>query len=273
MATELGLLSVTLSESHQQQQQSNSSTCTQIGGSWMWNNISGRSNSDEDSWEVRAFAEDTNMGTTWPPRSYTCTFCRREFRSAQALGGHMNVHRRDRARLRQSPPIVSADTSYPCNSITTSASTLMFPTEEFLAAANNGGLCVFYPLSSSSNFTSHSSTTAAIFFRDTSVNGRSTVEISPSPLLSMSNYPSDVLISPSTTTSSICPPTVSFPRVVTEQIGQSLTLIDSHENEDGDDNDENKKTCNSYPLKCNHNNRSIQVVEELDLELRLGSSR
>lgn len=41
---------------------------------------------------------------SWPPRSYTCTFCKREFRSAQALGGHMNVHRRDRARLRQSPP-------------------------------------------------------------------------------------------------------------------------------------------------------------------------
>ena len=38
---------------------------------------------------------------TWPPRSYPCSFCKREFRSAQALGGHMNVHRRDRARLRQ----------------------------------------------------------------------------------------------------------------------------------------------------------------------------
>ncbi|KAL1804015.1 hypothetical protein DCAR_0935704 [Daucus carota subsp. sativus] len=42
---------------------------------------------------------------SWPPRSYTCSFCKREFRSAQALGGHMNVHRRDRARLlRHSPP-------------------------------------------------------------------------------------------------------------------------------------------------------------------------
>ncbi|XP_076959090.1 zinc finger protein 11-like [Bidens hawaiensis] len=37
----------------------------------------------------------------WPPRAYTCTFCKRQFRSAQALGGHMNVHRRDRARLKQ----------------------------------------------------------------------------------------------------------------------------------------------------------------------------
>lgn len=43
------------------------------------------------------------LGFSWPPRSYICSFCKREFRSAQALGGHMNVHRRDRARLRQSP--------------------------------------------------------------------------------------------------------------------------------------------------------------------------
>ncbi|XP_031110859.1 transcriptional regulator SUPERMAN-like [Ipomoea triloba] len=47
---------------------------------------------------------DLLAGFSWPPRSYTCSFCRRDFRSAQALGGHMNVHRRDRARLRQSPP-------------------------------------------------------------------------------------------------------------------------------------------------------------------------
>ncbi|KAE8808049.1 putative transcriptional regulator RABBIT EARS [Hordeum vulgare] len=64
----------------------------------------------EPSWEEQAFARDAaghlGVGCVWPPRSYTCTFCRREFRSAQALGGHMNVHRRDRARLRQcaSPP-------------------------------------------------------------------------------------------------------------------------------------------------------------------------
>ncbi|KAI3474122.1 hypothetical protein Pfo_028910 [Paulownia fortunei] len=63
-------------------------------------------NSYGDSWEEQAFAEDaagTLGGCVWPPRSYSCSFCRREFRSAQALGGHMNVHRRDRARLKQSP--------------------------------------------------------------------------------------------------------------------------------------------------------------------------
>ena len=45
--------------------------------------------------------DDDALGWAWPPRSYTCAFCRREFKSAQALGGHMNVHRRDRARMRE----------------------------------------------------------------------------------------------------------------------------------------------------------------------------
>lgn len=59
----------------------------------------------DDSWEEQAFARDASGplgGCIWPPRSYSCSFCKREFRSAQALGGHMNVHRRDRARLKQS---------------------------------------------------------------------------------------------------------------------------------------------------------------------------
>ncbi|KAK8491051.1 hypothetical protein V6N11_047096 [Hibiscus sabdariffa] len=61
--------------------------------------------SDNTSWEEKAFAEDAARclrGCIWPPRSYSCSFCGRVFRSAQALGGHMNVHRRDRARLKQS---------------------------------------------------------------------------------------------------------------------------------------------------------------------------
>ncbi|KAI0527693.1 hypothetical protein KFK09_003298 [Dendrobium nobile] len=61
---------------------------------------------DSRSWEEKAFAEDSagilGGGCIWPPRSYPCSFCGRDFRSAQALGGHMNVHRRDRARLKQS---------------------------------------------------------------------------------------------------------------------------------------------------------------------------
>ncbi|PSR93531.1 Transcriptional regulator SUPERMAN like [Actinidia chinensis var. chinensis] len=101
----------------------------------MWNTKLASAEDDEE-WEVRAFEEDTNhaMGTTWPPRSYTCTFCRREFKSAQALGGHMNVHRRDRAKLHQGPPSAAVATS----------SALLIPTQEFMA---NGGFCFLYSLS------------------------------------------------------------------------------------------------------------------------------
>ena len=73
----------------------------------------------EPSWEEQAFARDAAAhvgGCVWPPRSYSCTFCQREFRSAQALGGHMNVHRRDRALLRQgvsSPEDVHAPNDQP----------------------------------------------------------------------------------------------------------------------------------------------------------------
>ncbi|CAM8950039.1 unnamed protein product [Rhodiola kirilowii] len=66
-----------------------------------------------ESWEERAFAEDAARGIggfIWPPRSYTCSFCRREFKSAQALGGHMNVHRRDRAKLKQALSPTSSET-------------------------------------------------------------------------------------------------------------------------------------------------------------------
>ncbi|KAJ9182239.1 hypothetical protein P3X46_006256 [Hevea brasiliensis] len=70
------------------------------------NNIQNNKNKLKYSWNYnsQSCGEDYLSGFSWPPRSYTCSFCKREFRSAQALGGHMNVHRRDRARLRQSPP-------------------------------------------------------------------------------------------------------------------------------------------------------------------------
>jgi hypothetical protein len=63
---------------------------------------------DNDSWEVRAFAEDASSSGQWPPRSYSCSFCQREFRTAQALGGHMNVHRRERAHANQLAQVRSA---------------------------------------------------------------------------------------------------------------------------------------------------------------------
>uniref|UniRef100_A0A7N1A547 C2H2-type domain-containing protein n=1 Tax=Kalanchoe fedtschenkoi TaxID=63787 RepID=A0A7N1A547_KALFE len=34
-------------------------------------------------------------------RSFGCTYCKRGFTNAQALGGHMNIHRKDRAKAKQ----------------------------------------------------------------------------------------------------------------------------------------------------------------------------
>jgi hypothetical protein len=50
-------------------------------------------------------SENSHHGTSeqrggHPLRCFTCRFCRREFRNAQALGGHMNVHREERKRAR-----------------------------------------------------------------------------------------------------------------------------------------------------------------------------
>ncbi|XP_074559187.1 uncharacterized protein LOC141815150 [Curcuma longa] len=36
---------------------------------------------------------------------FECTFCKRGFSNAQALGGHMNIHRKDRGRPRTTQPV------------------------------------------------------------------------------------------------------------------------------------------------------------------------
>ncbi|KAK9684919.1 hypothetical protein RND81_10G242500 [Saponaria officinalis] len=49
----------------------------------------------------RAVVDVENQGI----RSYDCVFCRRGFTTAQALGGHMNIHRKDRASTTMNKPI------------------------------------------------------------------------------------------------------------------------------------------------------------------------
>ncbi|KAH6798414.1 hypothetical protein C2S51_034898 [Perilla frutescens var. frutescens] len=45
--------------------------------------------------------ENTDQTTMKVTRSFRCSFCRRGFSNAQALGGHMNIHRKDRAKLKE----------------------------------------------------------------------------------------------------------------------------------------------------------------------------
>ncbi|KAL5784743.1 hypothetical protein ACOSQ2_007135 [Xanthoceras sorbifolium] len=51
--------------------------------------------SEENDHRLEQVKEDTAATTK---RSYECTFCKRGFTNAQALGGHMNIHRKDRAK-------------------------------------------------------------------------------------------------------------------------------------------------------------------------------
>ncbi|KAK6914054.1 hypothetical protein RJ641_021375 [Dillenia turbinata] len=54
------------------------------------------SSSEENDQSSEQVSDDIGTG-----RSYECTFCKRGFTNAQALGGHMNIHRKDRAKTKQ----------------------------------------------------------------------------------------------------------------------------------------------------------------------------
>lgn len=49
-------------------------------------------------------------------RKYNCNFCKGSFSNAQALGGHMNIHRKDKAKLKQSSLITESPQQ--CSQIT-----------------------------------------------------------------------------------------------------------------------------------------------------------
>lgn len=60
-------------------------------------NLNNSTNSSDDSQESSKSITPNQSKT----RTYDCTFCKKGFSNAQALGGHMNIHRKDKAKLRQ----------------------------------------------------------------------------------------------------------------------------------------------------------------------------
>ncbi|KAG8370362.1 hypothetical protein BUALT_Bualt14G0109000 [Buddleja alternifolia] len=58
------------------------------------------SNSNTSSPESDHQSKKSPEDTTGVGRSYECTFCKRGFTNAQALGGHMNIHRKDKAKAK-----------------------------------------------------------------------------------------------------------------------------------------------------------------------------
>ncbi|KAL2321026.1 hypothetical protein Fmac_029995 [Flemingia macrophylla] len=53
--------------------------------------------SKSSSEETDPSSEQNNDDMIGTGRSYECIFCKRGFTTAQALGGHMNIHRKERA--------------------------------------------------------------------------------------------------------------------------------------------------------------------------------
>ncbi|GMH19963.1 hypothetical protein Nepgr_021804 [Nepenthes gracilis] len=60
----------------------------------------GTEDSDDSCEEISNDKEGTG-------RSFDCNFCKRGFTNAQALGGHMNIHRRDKLPKSRNPSDIS----------------------------------------------------------------------------------------------------------------------------------------------------------------------
>ncbi|KAM7488292.1 hypothetical protein LguiB_025776 [Lonicera macranthoides] len=59
------------------------------------------STNQETPSEVTDQLEKPSGDSSGMGRSYECTFCKRGFTNAQALGGHMNIHRKEKAKAKQ----------------------------------------------------------------------------------------------------------------------------------------------------------------------------
>ncbi|THG13567.1 zinc finger protein 11-like [Camellia sinensis] len=64
-------------------------------------------NSSNSCEEVDQPEQDNINNDVGIRRSYECVFCKRGFTTAQALGGHMNIHRKDRAAKTRPPALIS----------------------------------------------------------------------------------------------------------------------------------------------------------------------
>lgn len=62
--------------------------------------VSNTSHDDDDDHHHHDHRKNKEHSKT--TQFYNCTYCKRGFTTAQALGGHMNIHRKDRAKTQMS---------------------------------------------------------------------------------------------------------------------------------------------------------------------------
>ncbi|XP_076917118.1 transcriptional regulator TAC1-like [Bidens hawaiensis] len=101
--------------------------------SWHGNNSETSSDQETDS-SLSPNSSKEGLG-----RSYECTFCKRGFTNAQALGGHMNIHRKDKAKAKKHNT-GSTKPNKDHHSTVSSKSFNLIPNEE---AQNHGSLFRF----------------------------------------------------------------------------------------------------------------------------------
>ncbi|KAL5561848.1 hypothetical protein UlMin_031595 [Ulmus minor] len=70
-----------------------------------------QSNHHEDSKSSSEETDQRSSDQSDGGRCYECVFCKRGFTTAQALGGHMNIHRKERAKTSGKPNISSDSTN------------------------------------------------------------------------------------------------------------------------------------------------------------------
>ncbi|XP_074374391.1 uncharacterized protein LOC141714790 [Apium graveolens] len=82
-------------------------------------NNSETSSDENDKASSQRFKDDNKLGTSIG-RFYECSFCKRGFTNAQALGGHMNIHRKEKAKSK--PKSGSTNQTSNCSKLATNPS-------------------------------------------------------------------------------------------------------------------------------------------------------
>ncbi|XP_021752835.1 zinc finger protein 11-like [Chenopodium quinoa] len=112
---------------------------------------------DDGSTDKESDSENDNTGVG---RTYECNYCKRGFTNAQALGGHMNIHRKDKAkakaRQQQQQQQAYTNNNFSSSSSISFKSTAMEPVSPYSSSSLVPFRQGYYPFPSNPNiFSSH----------------------------------------------------------------------------------------------------------------------